>query len=247
MMETIDTQKLRCFLGLEEDIAECYFYLPSFVGPVAMKTVPTFTTDGSLSVPKPSYLYPGNTFADHDVKAASYILSVLSFAVGLDHIHWEYTSSFAPERSGTSFLFGSRSNQAVEWVTREAALGKFFQFQFGDIWSIRCANSQIFNLPDPSKLNREEYEEQTDYGVIGRFYEKCSNSHIFLVAGLGNRATEGCGYYLSKNWMELAQKFRDNDFGVVLRFPPPINPKEFEEILELKDDYSSGLSVDLPD
>jgi hypothetical protein len=172
--------------------------------------------------------YPGRAFADRDARAAFYVTSILSRAVDCNNIRWEEAATYTPGQPGTVFLFGSRSNQATQWATGPSNLGKFIQFDFGRQWSIRARND-VFSLSAPDKLSREQYEQKTDYGVIGRFWG-IDGSAVFLIAGLGSRATEGCGYYLAKRWKELATRFPTVDFAVVLKFDPPIDPRRGEEI-----------------
>jgi hypothetical protein len=44
---------------------------------------------------------------------------------------------------------------------------------------------------------------------------------VFIIAGLGGRATEGCGYFFLRNWNDLFKKFGRSDFAVILKFPSP--------------------------
>lgn len=231
-MPTSETLQLQQFFGLNSG-EPCRFYLPTFCGPVRLEPVSGryFRTRRSRST---DFRYSGRTFADRDAKAALYITSILSRSVALDSIRWEKTGDFAPDEPGTVFLFGSRSNQASEWVTRESALGRFFQFEFASEWSIRVGK-RLFSLPAPDKLSREAYEQETDYGVIGRFKDLRTENHVFLVAGLGSRATEGSAYYLTHRWLSLAQRFVNKDFAIILMFPPPIDPKNSHVVAELSD------------
>jgi hypothetical protein len=141
------------------------------------------------------------------------------------------------------FLFGSRSNQGAQWATADKALGKFLHFDFGRTWSIHCTGGRVFSLRAPDKLSRDEYEQETDFGVIGRLQDTETHSHIFLIAGLGSRATEGSGYYLAQHWSDLARTFGGNDFAVVLKFPPPIDPKKSEEVVAFDDEHPEGVSL----
>lgn len=242
LMTAIETQELRRFFGLDPTAQECRLYLPIFSGPASLVTGLTSSVRTSTPHPGPALLYPGHTFADRDARAASYISSVLSHAVKLDGIQWEEAGAFAPDRSGTMFLFGSRSNQATEWATRDSALGKFFRFEFGRAWSIRSSSKLAFSLPAPDALSSEEYEKQTDFGVVGRYRNPTVRSSVFVIAGLGGRATEGCAYYLAHHWKDLARRFTSKDFAIVLKFPPPIDPKNSEEVIAFDDDHAEGVT-----
>src|SRR5581483_222691 len=131
-MTTAETHSLRRFFGLGGGGEDCRLYLPTFRGPVSLESKPTPPAQAPAATQEPAFRYPGHTFADRDAKAASYVASVLSRAIDLDEIRWEEAGTFTPRRSGTVFLFGSRSNQATGWATRGSALGKFVQFEFGD-------------------------------------------------------------------------------------------------------------------
>jgi hypothetical protein len=233
-MTASETRQLRQFFGLNGGGEECRLYLPTFSGPVNLEVGPSHTTRTAKPRRTVDLRYPGHSFADRDAKAASYVTSILSHVVELDNILWEEAKAYKPGRPGTVFLFGSRSNQAAEWVTGDSALGRFFRFKFGRKWSIR-AGGQVFSLPAPNNLTREEYEHETDYGVIARCREPRGDSHVFLIAGLGSRATEGCGYYLTREWKDLTRRFKNKDFAVILKFSPPIDPRRAEEVAAFDD------------
>jgi hypothetical protein len=237
-MTATETHQLRQFFGLDGVGEKCRLYLPTFSGPVKVET----GSSGPVQTAKPArstaLRYPGHTFADRDAKAAFYVTSILSRAVESDNIQWEDAGTYAPGQSGTAFVFGSRSNQAAEWVTADSAFGRFFRFEFGREWSIR-AGDRVFSLPAPDRLTREEYEQETDYGVIGRLLGSATEGQLFLIAGLGSRATEGCAYYLTREWENLARRFWGKDFAVILKFPPPINPRQSEEVAAF-DDTTEG-------
>lgn len=228
MTVTYDRQ-LRKFFGLSNARGQCLLYLPTFSGPVSLVTETAHLRGEPASGDGLQYL--GNTFADRDAKAALYVTSILSRAVESSDIRWEDPRTYSPGQPGTAFLFGSRSNQAAEQVTSSSTLGKFIQFRFGAMWSI-LAGEEEFSIPAPDKLTRTEYEQKTDYGVIGRFRGPIGAGPAFLIAGLGGRATEGCAYFLTRHWGDLAAKFRERDFAVILRFPPPIDPLRSEVVAE---------------
>jgi hypothetical protein len=78
-------------------------------------------------------------------------------------------------------------------------------------------------------MDRKDYTSQTDYGVVARLTDSNGGS-VFLIAGLGGRATEGSGLFLRENWQTLQSKFGDSDFAVVLEFLPPVEPKQSKAI-----------------
>jgi len=223
-----ETRRLRKFFGLD-GVDECRFYLPTFSGPAELQTRSSRSSRNEKSSSLGSLQYPGRTFADRDARAAFYLTAILSRAIEVENIRWEAAGARTSGQPGTIFVFGSRSNQAADWVMGASALGKFLHFEFGDKWSIR-AGEREFSLKAPDELTREEYERETDYGVVGRFRDLETSAQIFLIAGLGSRATEGCGYFLTREWECLAHRFKGRDFAVVLKFPPPIDPKHSVEV-----------------
>jgi hypothetical protein len=227
-MTLTETDQLRRFLGADAEGAGFGLFLPQFEGSVALRA----ESPGPFAGAPEPLTYPGHTFSERDARAAFYVLGLFGQAVGDDRIEVGDASRFSPEAGlkPTTFLFGSRSNQATPWATRPPALGKFFDFTFGPEWSIRCKDGTAYSLPDPSRLDAASYVGKTDYGVIGRFYSAETKAHVFLVAGLGSRATEGCGYYLARHWRELDRKYPSGDFAVVLKFPPPLDPKTSEAV-----------------
>jgi hypothetical protein len=223
-MDYSKINELQEFLGANILTHGCNLYLPKFQG----KVVSTTGSGGALPLQ-----YPGGTYSERDAKAALHITSVLGQVLDSDKINLENTSEFTPSFDlfhKTAFLFGSRSNNLTIWATQNLPANKFFKFVFGDRWEIQCENGPTYSLPDPSKLERGEYANQTDYGVISRLTVPESNERLYVIAGLGSRATEGCGYYFSNHWRELFQKYGSNDFAVILKFSPPLDPEKHKSI-----------------
>jgi hypothetical protein len=214
---SVDESALRRFVG--DDVAQngCLFYLPEFCGNALLNS------SGAV----PPLQYSGRTFSERDARAAFYVSAMLSYVVDPDRIHLEATVTFEPARglSQSAFLFGSRSNAVTLWALRTRAPRKFFDFAFGPFWQILCADGRVFSIPDPSINSATAYAAHTDYGIIEKFHDSIAGVDVFVIAGLGSRATEGCGYYLAHYWRALYQRFGTDGFGVVLEFPPPVEPK----------------------
>lgn len=223
-MENNEINELQSFLGAGVLNSGCGLYLPRFSGRVNLAT--------STSAPSPLQ-YAGGTYSERDTKAAFYITSVLGHILDSDKIQLEEVSDFTPD-SGlahkTAFLFGSRSNQVTIWATESLPTSRFFKFEFGDMWRIQCTDGSVYETPDPSKLEQAAYTNQTDYGVICRLSVPETAEPLFVIAGLGSRATEGCGHCFSHHWRELFQRFGNNDFAVVLEFSPPLDPEKYKPI-----------------
>jgi len=223
-MEYSNTNELQEFLGANILNHGCNLYLPRFLGEVVS------TTSSSAALP---LQYPGGTYSERDAKAAFHITSVLGQVLDSGKISFENISDFTPSFDllhKTAFLFGSRSNNLTIWATENIPANKFFKFVFGDTWEIQCENGKTYSMPDPSKLDRGQYTNQTDYGVISKLSVPGSEEHLFVIAGLGSRATEGCGYYFSNHWQKLFQRFGNNDFAVILKFSPPLAPEKHKPI-----------------
>ncbi len=223
-MEHSEINELQAFLGAGVLNSGCGLYLPRFSGKVAL------TAD--TSAPSPLQ-YGGSTYSERDARAAFYITSVLGHLLDSDKIQLEEASDFTPD-SGlahkTAFLFGSRSNQVTMWATENLPESALFKFEFGERWQIKCKDGSIYELPDPSKLERGAYANETDYGVISRLTVPETGERLFVIAGLGSRATEGCGHAFSRHWRQFFQRYGDNDFAVIFRFSPPLDPEKYEPI-----------------
>jgi hypothetical protein len=227
-MDLNEITTLKKFLGDAILQKGCGLYLPKFSGPVELKS------DQNSPVP---LVYPGNTFSDRDAKSALHVSSLLGHVLDPDKIQLKDATSFSTNGTPqTFFLFGSRSNQATMWVIDQLATRKLFRFNFGAEWQIICEDKKVFSIHDPSQLGRGEYEDKTDWGVVGRLSGQQGTA--FVIAGLGGRATEGCGLYFSLNWQELYNRYKKKDFAVVLKFPPPIDPNNFETVAW----YGNGIS-----
>ena len=223
-MEHAEISELQTFLGDGILTSGCGLYLPRFSGKVELAADP--------SAPQ-SLRYGGGTYSERDAKAAFYVTSVLGHVLDSDKIQLEEVADFSPA-SGlphkTAFLFGSRSNRVTRWATENLPESSLFEFEFGERWQIKCKDGSVYSMPDPSKLETGTYSLETDYGVVSRLSVKGTGERLFVLAGLGSRATEGCGHYFSRHWRELARSYGDNDFAVILKFQPPLDPTKYEPI-----------------
>lgn len=223
-MEQTEISELQTFLGAGVLTSGCGLYLPRFSGKVEL---------ASDSNAPPSLRYGGGTYSERDAKAAFYVTSVLGHVLDSDKIKLEEVAEFTPA-SGlahkTAFLFGSRSNRVTKWATENLPESKFFEFEFGDNWQIKCTNGSVYSMPDPSKLEPGAYASKTDYGVVSRLSASGTGERFFVLAGLGSRATEGCGHYFSRHWRDLSRSYGDNDFAVILKFQPPLDPTKYAPV-----------------
>jgi len=179
-----------------------------------------------------AFSYPGFVHADRDVRSAQEV-ERLACAAGAD------TELISPDdaisalnqhdRSQTLVIFGSRSNDAFPTVVSKSRLGELVTFSFSDEWTIRTRNGGTYSLRDPSRLDRVVYTAATDYGVVAGLVDE-GYPAVFIVAGLGGRATEGCGRFLRKSWTELATRSKGKSFAALLRFDPPVDPNQLEMV-----------------
>jgi hypothetical protein len=198
--------------------------------------LPIFSNSRNLVLAKnetEKFGFPGNAMSKRDAMAAFHITTLLSKVLDPGKIKILDADSFQDDKASSciDFIFGSRSNFATTLINEEINSQQLLRFEFDDLWKIKCTSGNSYEIPDPSKLDIDAYSQIVDYGVIWRHTRSNDkNKKIFLIAGLGSRATEGCGYYLAKHWGELHRKFKHSDFAVVLRFDPPVSPENGKPI-----------------
>ncbi len=203
---------LRAFLHAPENSRRFRLVLPAFDDPAKL--------DSS------DFTYRGSTFAERDARAASHVQALLDQVVDVGNITLEGAGPRI-QKKDVSFLFGSRSNHSTQ-VLLEELHTSLFQFEFAASWSIVCAG-QRFSLPDPSVMDATQYASADDYGVIARV-RSAEPAPVFMIAGLGGRATEGCGLYFREHWEKLDRDYGAQDFAVVLRFPAPFDLNKIEQV-----------------
>jgi hypothetical protein len=207
---------LRGFLLAPESSRRFRLVLPAFGGVARL--------DDDLETP--SFSYRGITFAERDARAASHVQALLDQVVDADNITLEGAGPDI-QKKDVSFLFGSRSNHSTQALLEQLP-GSIFRFEFSTNWSIVC-DGKRFSLPDPTVLDSAYYAAVDDYGVVSRV-RSAASAPVFVIAGLGGRATEGCGLYFREQWQELNLRFGAQDFAVVLRFPAPFALRRVEVV-----------------
>ncbi|QMW01491.1 hypothetical protein [Spirosoma foliorum] len=179
------------------------------------------------------FTYPGEVYTDRDTKSAFYISNLLTKFIDLHKINLKDTEdfNFNINSSELVFIFGSKSNEVTQRLLDNYEVSNNFSMSFGETWTIHSNGSgENYSIINPSTLSRTEYENTTDYGVIARFTQVSKpGKTTFVIAGLGSRATEGCGLYFASNWELLNAKFGDqNVAAVILKFAPPVTPQNYE-------------------
>jgi hypothetical protein len=223
-MKQTERRQLAEFLAPATPGGRCHLYLPRF-------------TDARIDLPQSSggLRYPGGAYADRDTKAAMRVVALVGTVIAAGRVLLSDAAELVGRREFPGgFLFGSKSNPATPFFRSWFGLNHGFDFEFNREWTVVWEHADRFSIPDPSRLGRDEYEKQIDYGVVGRLTSGQSGAAAFVVAGLGGRATEGCGVYLAENWKRLHEKYGRSDFCVLIRFAPPIDPQRFEVLSETR-------------
>ncbi len=202
-----DKNRLQSFLCAHEQ-SKYALVLPSFVlGQPA--------EEGHVEPPQDDkYRYLGETFAKEDAKAAVNVIDLLAQVTAPENVLICVLGETLPNDRTHYFLFGSRSNKYVPAVQREFQ----DQFEFGFLpaeWFIHDKKyQQEYRVPAPDKPSTLPYQQRADYGVIQKI--QADDRVYFVLAGLGSRATQGCGWYFYRKWRE---HLTDKEFAIILRFP----------------------------
>jgi len=250
--EALQRNRIASLLGADIGQSRFGFILPAFgmgvhlddtlgvdVKPHGTYVFPSRESAITVTVvppPPKTYVFPGDTHAREDVEAAAGVLGLLS------QITEPATIGFYANRENRSdvtnwFLFGSRSNEIVANVHKEHY--PRFQFDYGTRWPGRWSledlkdgrvEPKVYSVTAPDSLGKRDYAKQEDYGILQKVTVSSSKKVFFIVAGLGSRATRGCGSWLARNWDMLEQKYGAQDFGVVLHFPGGMTDDDAELI-----------------
>jgi len=169
--------------------------------------------------------YRGATFATADVNAALPLMKLLSHVVPEERIRLASNMEVDLGKVGEShwFIFGSESSNVLKGVLERSKPS--FEFEWAPpnqrgYWLIRdLENENCYRVRTPTDLDIEAFNAQTDYGVVQKIVDPANDRVYFLIAGLGSRATQGCGKYLAERWEDLLHEFGQEEFGIVLRFP----------------------------
>lgn len=209
-------EALRTFLLAPASNRRFRLVLPEFDGPASLNDEP----------PASNFSYRGNTFSGRDARAASHVQTLLDQVVDVGNVILEGASA-SVEQGDVAFLFGSRSNRATQALLEQLPT-TLFRFEFNERWTVVCAGRR-FSLDDPTVLPPALYDAADDYGVVARI-RSAGPAPVFMIAGLGGRATEGCGLYFRQHWGELGRDYGAQDFALVLRFPAPFDLARVEPV-----------------
>lgn len=216
--------RLAYFLSAQPGRSKYGLFLPSFVF-----GVPTEEAPATLELnPPQSYSYKGDTLALEDMESGLDVIRLLAQLVPPDELQlWRAVDQQEADCTHW-FLFGSRSNKIVQKVLgNKEDYSPRFDFDFKPAeqpgkWVLRDTKYNpplAYSIDAPNKGEKGEYREKDDIGVIEKIVSTKLGFVFFLLSGLGDRATRGCGWYLYKNWDSLLREFGNGPFGIILRFP----------------------------
>lgn len=218
--------RLAAFLSMTDD-SRCALLLPDWIMGLPGKAGKEANRKG-LKGGQP--YYRGPTFATADINAAWAIADLVRVVLTPDNVQIlsnEHVSSVAASHR---FVFGSQSSGILAGVLELFESEFEFDYDPADApghWVIRDKDTgNCYEIQKPNDLDSDDFLGTTDYGVIQKFTETASKRVYFMIAGLGSRATEGCGYYLRDHWAELLHEFGGEDFGIVVTFPQHLGPQD---------------------
>lgn len=211
--DAYEANRLKAFLSADESSSYSLLLASFYLGHPAEKGQPAIPKelDGG---------YPGETLAIEDTRSAVSIMGMLTAVTSPQRITI-CSSTDKPNPDTTHyFVFGSRSNPIMESIQKgyQDRFKQSLRFEYTDTgWYVHDNdyNHRYAVEPPPKSLTVHQYRMADDYGVIQKVVVSGQRIY-FIVAGLGSRATEGCGWYLARHWQDhLAEK----EFTIILKFP----------------------------
>ncbi len=221
-----ERNRLATFLSLAEE-STCALLLPQWVMGLPGKAGEEANRKG---LEGGQYYYRGPTFATADVSSAWNIVNLVGSVLAPEKIQIRSNDDVKNVTASHRFVFGSQSSGILAGVLE--LFEPEFSFDYAPVdfpgcWVIRDRKTgTCYTIRKPNDLDYNDYLATTDYGVIQKFTDPTSKRVYFLIAGLGSRATEGCGCFLCDHWSELLHEFGSQDFGIVVKFPQNLGPQE---------------------
>jgi hypothetical protein len=172
--------------------------------------------------PEPTYSYPGETLALTDARAAWDVFRLVAQIAEPEKLEILTEEDFEESDHSHFFVFGSKSNELVSRILENYSAEFEFKYEPKEqpgMWVLRDRNNdQSYAIAAPHKCEAGEYERKIDYGVIEKIITPDGGRTFFLISGLGDRATRGCGKYLFSHWKSLLKEFGDSTFRIILQF-----------------------------
>jgi hypothetical protein len=227
--EEFDKNRLACLFSDDLEKSSYGMVLPTFIFGVS----PTAYRLGTVKVtidPPNSYNYKEKTFALKDTEAAWDVISLVAKVVPPERIDLYHIDNYSKECTHL-FFFGSKSNDIVASLVKEPSNKSSFRFYYGNHPDPKYAQQWVledkayglppYTLDDPSQGKAGDYEKKEDIGIIEKIIDSdgAARRVYFLISGLGDRATRGCGWYLYHCWERLLEEFGGGPFAILLRFP----------------------------
>lgn len=216
--EDFDKNRLAYFLSTTPGEDSYGIFLPTFVFGALVGEI-----KGKIKLAPPQkYFYPGETLAREDMESGLDVIRLLTRIVPPEDIKLWRATDQKEAKCSHWFIFGSRSNMIVERVLGKKDYSARFNFDYKSQpgkWTVTDTKlNQSYSIDDPHKGKKGEYDKKDDIGVIEKIVSSKTNRVFFLLSGLGDRATRGCGSYLYHHWNELLIDFANAPFGIVLKF-----------------------------
>jgi hypothetical protein len=219
--EDFDKNRLAYFLSTTPGRDSYGIFVPTFVFGALVGEI-----KGKIKLDPPQkYFYPGETIAREDMESGLDVIRLLTQIVPSEAIKLWRTTDQKDAPCSHWFLFGSRSNKIVKSVLSNKRYSPRFEFDYAPDgqrgkWMLKDTTlTQAHYINNPHKGKKGEYDEKDDIGVIEKIVSRELGRVFFLLSGLGDRATRGCGRYLYDHWQDLLVEFGDSPFGIVLKFP----------------------------
>ncbi len=221
--EDFERNRLAYFLSATPGETSYGIFLPTFIFGALVGEI-----KGEIKLDPPQkYFYEGETLALEDVESGLDVIRLLTRIVPPEQIKlWRATDQKMASCSHW-FIFGSRSNKIVQNVLGKDEYSPRFKFDYAPAgkpgkWMLKDTKyspAKSYYVDAPHKGKKGEYDEKDDIGVIEKIVPKKLGYVFFLLSGLGDRATRGCGWHLYKNWDALLREFGNSPFGITLKFP----------------------------
>ena len=225
--EDFDKNRLAYFLSAEIGKSSFGLFLPTFRFGILteeanpspkLKLPPDFYRDKDNA----SYFYKGETLSVRDTESGLDVIRLLTRIVPSDEIELWRSNDQAEAQCSHWFIFGSRSNKVVQSVLGIEDYAPRFAFDYKSEpgkWIVRDKKlTKNYSINEPHQSTGGEYDQNDDIGVIEKIISDNPKQVFFLLSGLGDRATRGCGWYLYQNWEELMKEFGNSRFGIALKF-----------------------------
>ncbi|HZQ68980.1 MAG TPA: hypothetical protein VFA68_10715 [Terriglobales bacterium] len=173
-------------------------------------------------------VFNGSTVSPEDTSAAVYLCSMVSRVRGFERLEVSASDKVDDKDLDKHLLLvgSSLTNAHTKWALSSNNARYHFRIDGKEGFRIECRTCRISGtnwtwLPNDGNLDLDnDYSSgkatKIDYAIVQRL--KRRQYDIFVLAGLGPVGTKGAAYFMYRNWPELNRMYRDQPFGVVLKF-----------------------------